>query len=97
MKAYWATCPDIDGDAEWGMFIHGEDAGKAKSRAKRCEPSGEWEYTGIRLKRCPELDDKPFTPENLSPFAYVPKDGEDVVTGYIDDCDCELCKKGGVA
>ena len=96
MKAYWATCPDIDGYAEWGMFIHGEDAGKAKSRAKRCEPSGEWEYVGIRLKRYPVLDDKPFTPEDCAPLLYFPEEDGEAET-YINDCDCEVCKKGGVA
>lgn len=86
MKAYWATSQW----EEWGFYVHGETVGGAKSRAKRCDPSGEWEWTDIRVRRQKALDDKPFTSENCNPLvAWAYDDGEQ--GEYINECDCEIC------
>lgn len=85
MKAWWAEQVYDD----WGMFIHGETAGKAKSLAMRCEPSGDWEYKDIRVTRRPKLDNLPFTTENVK--GMVNWDDEDDGFGYTNDCRCEIC------
>lgn len=96
LKAYIAN---FEGE-EWGMLIHGETKGKAKSRFMKCNPIGTTEidaFKDIRLTRLPGQDNKPFTYENAKAagFEFYEEDGDtpDPDPGnFYNDCDCELCK-----
>jgi len=93
MKAFIAQFED----AEWCDLVHGETHGKAKSNFLRWNPgtNDPGDYTMIRLRRIPGLDDKPFTFENAKQagFTYQEEgDEEPSPSDFINDCQCEVCQ-----
>lgn len=96
LKAYYGYFKGED----WGTLVHGETRGKAKQRFARCEPSGFGSegWNDIRLQRKPSLDDIPFTWDNAKKagFEYLLDDSAHSfpIEEFVNDCDCEICKKG---
>ena len=83
MKAWfvWVGTPYYD----WGDYVHGETASKAKSMFWK-----EWSYeadewTRLRPIRCPEFDDKPITGKAIYEFT----DDDSV---WYPICKCGICK-----
>ena len=80
-------------DWEFAILFHGETRGKAISRAVRCWPEPYFEFIDARAIRCPKLDGRAFSPENVREAGvYTRDDGSEVETSdYVNDCNCELC------
>ena len=77
---------------EYWIPFHGETRGKALRMAKLCWPDDTFDWTGMRIKRFPELDDMPFTGENTAHF-FTGDDGETLSPDeWYNACRCELCK-----
>ena len=80
---------------EFSILFHGETRGKAIARAIRCWPEPYFEFTNARAIRCPKLDNRAFSPENVRE-ARVYSDGEEFERDsyYLNDCDCQVCLPG---
>ncbi len=78
MKAWFVWADD-----DWGDYVHGETASKAKSMFWSTW-NGETEWIHLRPFRVPELDNKLFTPESVG----IPDDNE----LWYSICDCEICE-----
>ena len=80
MKAWFVWVGD-----EWGDYVHGETAAKAKAIfwEKWAWEADEWIY--LRAVRCPEFDDIPITQEVITSH-----NGEET-TWWYPICDCEIC------
>ena len=89
MKAYFVWIMD-----EWGDFVHGETAGKAKSMfwQEWAQEADEW--INMRPIRVSALDDVPLTRQNIKEYqlsrghSYM---GEEY-TEWWPICDCPICK-----
>ena len=91
-------------DDEWCSLIHGETRGKAKLRFLECTCGmGNDEFTEIRLRRLPGLDNKPITYQNAKDagFEYssmeFDENGDEIYNDpehFINDCDCPVCREG---
>ena len=83
MKAWfvWAGEPYFT----WGDYVHAETASKAKAEFMK-HWYGETEWIYLRPHRCPELDDKPITAENIK--IINPENNT-----WFPICKCELCRK----
>ena len=81
---------------EYCILVHAETRGKAKARAHACDPGFSFDdFTEIRARRFPGLDDKPFNVDNnkAAGFCYQDDDGNDIIDDFfINDCGCELCR-----
>lgn len=92
LKAYWVQRKDD----EWGMWIHAESSGKAKSIYHQQDPSLEpADFTDLRVTR-PEhgaglLDCAPFTDYTLELAGYR-YEGEDFTDSFLEFCPCSMCK-----
>jgi len=82
MKAYFIWS---DNDYQWGDFAHGETASKAKAMFWKKWSYEVEEYIYLRAKRVPELDNKPFTADNI----IAATDLED--WNLNPTCSCEIC------
>jgi hypothetical protein len=55
----------------------------------------DYDWTDIRLRRYPGLDDKPFTKETLKEagFEFTEEDGSPITDdfSFSNDCCCTLC------
>ena len=84
---------------DWVMLVHGENANKAKRNFWNWNPEGNngyADYTEIRVKRVPGLDNLPITFDNAKKagFSYYDVDNMTEQLGandFINDCDCDLC------
>ena len=78
MKAWFVWVGD-----EWGDYVHGETAAKAKAIfwEKWAWEADERIY--LRAVRCPELDNIPITRESISEI------NDDKM--WYPICDCEIC------
>ena len=81
MKAWFVWVGD-----EWGDYVHGETASKAKSMFWKSWSSEADEWTNLCPVRMPELDGIPITAANIS---TVSEDNE----LWYSICDCEICKE----
>ena len=54
MKAY--TASDRNGDSGYSIVVFAETAGKARAYAASSETFDEYDFTEIRVNRCPALD-----------------------------------------
>lgn len=96
LKAYWVELKD----AEWGMFIHAESVGKAKTIFWNEYPFTDYpEWTDIRVTRTlgtDLLDMTPFTDDTLRLAGYtIPPDDyefDHVPNAFLDTCPCSMCK-----
>lgn len=100
LKAYWVQ---VQYD-EWGMWIHAESVGKAKSIYHQQDPSLEpANFTELRVIRpdrdLPDrdadlLDFKPFTDYALELAGY-PRTTDEIVEfpdAFLEFCPCSMCK-----
>jgi len=95
LKAYWVQVKDD----EWGMWIHAESTGKAKSIYYRQDPSPEpADFTDLRVVRpgrgADLLDCTPFTDDTLKLAGY-PRTVDDIADfpdAFLDTCPCSMCK-----
>lgn len=94
LKAYWVQCKDD----EWGMWIHAESAGKAKSIYHQQDPSLEpASFTELRALRpgrgADLLDCTPFTDDTLKLAGYPRNvDIDDFPEAFLDFCPCSMCR-----
>jgi hypothetical protein len=80
-------------DWEFSILFHGETRGKAIARAVRCWPEYYFEFTDARAIRCPKLDGRAFSPENVREAGVYSSDDEtEAEIDYWNECDCELCR-----
>ena len=92
LKAYWVQIKDAD----WGMWIHAETAGKAKKNYLDMDPGVEpGDFTYLRAIR-PErgadlLDCAPFTDDTLTLAGYR-YENEDFIDPFLDFCPCSMCR-----
>ena len=75
MKAWFVWVGD-----EWGDYVHGETASKAKSMFWKSWSSEAEEWINLRPRRIPYLDDVPITPESIDETLW------DII------CDCPICE-----
>jgi hypothetical protein len=92
LKAYWVQAKDD----EWGMWIHAESAGKAKSIYHQQDPSLEGaDFTDLRatrpLRGADLLDCTPFTDYTLELAGYRYQN-EDFTDPFLDFCPCSMCR-----
>jgi len=92
LKAYWVQRVDD----EWGMWIHAESAGKAKSIYQQRDPSLEpADFTDLRAVRpgrgADLLDCTPFTDDTLRLAGYR-YENEDFADAFLDFCPCSMCR-----
>lgn len=93
LKAYWVQCRDD----EWGMWIHAESAGKAKSIYHQQDPSLEpANFTDLRAIRPWHgaetlLDITPFTDGTLALAGY-PVNADEFPDAFLEFCPCSMCK-----
>lgn len=94
LKAYWVQCKDD----EWGMWIHAESAGKAKSIYHQQDPSlYPANFTELRALRpgrgADLLDCTPFTDDTLKLAGYPRNvDIDDFPEAFLDFCPCSMCR-----
>jgi hypothetical protein len=96
LKAYWVQRKDD----EWGMWIHAESAGKAKSIYLGQDPSLDpADFTDLRATRPflasrDLLDCTPFTDYTLELAGYYRPDEDkaDFPEAFLDTCPCSMCK-----
>lgn len=94
LKAYWVQCKDD----EWGMWIHAESAGKAKSiyhqQDPNLEPASFTELRALRPGRGADLlDCTPFTDDTLKLAGYPRNvDIDDFPEAFLDFCPCSMCR-----
>ena len=93
LKAYWVQRTDD----EWGMWIHAESVGKAKSIYHQQDPSLEpanfTDLRAIRPWRGAEtlLDITPFTDGTLALAGY-PVGADEFPDCFLEFCPCSMCK-----
>lgn len=92
LKAYWVQRVDDD----WGMWIHAETVGKAKSIYSQQDPSLEpADFTDIRATRPTRgsdlLDCTPFTDDTLRLAGYR-YENEGFADPFLDFCPCSMCR-----
>jgi hypothetical protein len=82
----WVGTPGMD----WGDYVHGETASKAKAQFWKQWSWEAEEWIRLRPIRVPMFDGIPLTRKTLSEYYSTP--GNEC---YIFDpcCDCELCKQ----
>lgn len=90
MKAWFVWVGD-----EWGDFVHGESAGKAKSMFWKEWAQEADEWINLRPIRVPELDNVPLTSDVI--LKHLKDNGikwEDVEDygNWWPICDCEVCQ-----
>lgn len=95
LKAYWVERKDD----EWGMWIHAESVGKAKSIYLGQDPSLEpADFTDLRAIRpgrgADLLDCTPFTDYTLelSGHKRLEEDQRDFPEAFLDFCPCSMCR-----
>lgn len=79
-------------DSDWATLVHGKTSGEAKMRFKNMGLD-DGDFIDVRVRRIPELDDKPFTYANV-PGNFIPldDDGETIPEkDYRNECNCPLC------
>lgn len=90
MKAWTVS----DRSEEWAGLFHAETEGKAK--LKGMEEYGLDDFTEMRAKRIPGLDDKPITHQNAldAGFQYWDDENGDYLKpeDFQNDCRCDICK-----
>jgi hypothetical protein len=89
MKAYKILCYD-----GWMTLMHADTRGRA-IQAARDNVYPEDSFLSFRALRIPELDDKPFTWENVDAvdIGYLDEDGNMLQENeYINDCPCQICR-----
>ena len=91
MKCYfvWVGDPGYD----WGDFVHGVSASKAKAMFWKIWSYEAEDYTWLRPIRVPELDNIPITEENIIKYLRdeeVLYEGESI-DEWIPECKCSLC------
>lgn len=79
-------------------LIHANSAAQAKYRARQHMDLGlfEPEYTELRATRCPSLDNKPFTLENVETVLVFSDEDDDQFCArseYENQCPCEICRE----
>ena len=92
MKAFYVTS---DQEAEeWGVYIHAQTPSKAKSLALTVWPDlFAPDYTSLRARRLPGLDDKPTDFFNLLEAGITFYEPEDILDFDVPiDCPCNICK-----
>ena len=87
MKAWFVWIGD-----EWGDFVHGETAGKAKSMFWHEWSSMAEEWIYLRPIRRPDLDDVPLTEENILKHLKGQTYEGEPYTNWTPICTCEVCK-----
>lgn len=98
MNAWFVSVTDWGYPDNWGDYVHGETASKAKAMFWRewSQEAGEW--TNLRARRVPEFDDRPFTEEEILALYddldfYDPSfDSWEKPEEWHPICDCEICK-----
>ena len=81
MKAWFVMVGD-----DWGEYVHGETASKAKSMFWKSWSYEAEEWIYLRAYRVPELDDIPITTKNIN---NIREDNE----LWHPICDCPICEK----
>lgn len=93
LKAYWVERKDDD----WGMWIHAESVGKAKSIYHQQDPSLERaDFTDLRATRPWRgaetlLDITPFTDGTLALAGY-PVNADEFPDCFLEFCPCSMCQ-----
>ena len=100
MKAWLVFVDPADGC----YLVHADTRNKARVEALHTELVADWgaEYEYIHAKRCPKLDDLPFTLENAEKVLEIPddfdEDGQPYTGEYCtrsqwqNQCLCPICK-----
>lgn len=84
MKAYHVYTENSD----YLMVVHSERPSWAKQLAMQVDPGYDYEdYTELRARRIPALDDKPFTAQALHDAGLL--EGDE----YYNHCNCTHCKR----
>ena len=95
MKAYWVSV-----GYEWGDYVHAETVSKAKS--KLWQEFGGFEieeWTWLRAKRVPSLDNIPLSSENIHAHLerLMKEDGllgfDEACFPWTTCCKCNICRK----
>jgi len=87
MKAWFVW---DNNDYNWGDYVHGETAGKAKSMFWSAWHTEADEWICMRVSRCPELDDIPITSDSIKERTNAIFNEDDY---WYPICDCEICRK----
>lgn len=88
MKGYFVWVGD-----EWGEYVHGETANKAKSMMWKSWGI-EIEWVDMRPIRIPELDNIPITNSSIQNYIKknIPQEEQELYTWH-PICGCEVCKR----
>lgn len=86
MKAWFVWVDD-----EWGDYVHGETANKAKSMFWNQWGLEADEWIQLRPIRYPRLDNVPITSESI--LEGYDEDQREEYGGWKPICECRLCKR----
>ncbi len=85
MKAYFVWVGD-----EWGDYVHGETASKAKAMFWRTWETEAIDWTYLRPIRVPRLDNIPMTVRNIKVEA---DNAAYEAAGWVPTCKCKICEE----
>jgi len=79
---------------DWTLLIHANTREQARNIAIEVWPElSKPNYIDVRAIRVPELDDKPFTHENLPDGLFKDDEEYSLKDYWVNFCNCEVCKK----